>query len=274
MADTYFQRSKKDKDYTVMDNTFIRDSRLSWKSKGVMSYLLSLPEDWKIYISELKSHSSDGETSLRSALTELEKYGYLRRVQLKEDDGKFSGSKYEIIENPDAGKRDTVFPDTGNQSLLSTNIKPNTNTTKMSPPSRFSLPNKLFNAPDRRTDKDKKKEKWIHEKEKILGEYDFSDNVQCELCYYLDMLADLNALHSDITIRSQLKRLTTIPNDSGKIKVIKDTIARGWKSLDYAINDCTTRGKGSFDTAKNSSNQFKSADKDTRSEKYTGQEKF
>jgi hypothetical protein len=78
MAETKFIRGRKDRNYTVMDNTFLKDVRLSWKAKGVMAYLLSLPDDWQIYLSEIETHSPDGKSSLASAINELKEYGYLK----------------------------------------------------------------------------------------------------------------------------------------------------------------------------------------------------
>ena len=51
--ETKFIKTKKETNYTVLDNTFIQDTRLSWKAKGVMTYLLSLPDDWVIHLSEI-----------------------------------------------------------------------------------------------------------------------------------------------------------------------------------------------------------------------------
>ena len=58
---TVFIRTKKERNYTVMDNTFLRDERLSAKAKGIFAYILYLPEDWCIYQSELVKHFSDGK---------------------------------------------------------------------------------------------------------------------------------------------------------------------------------------------------------------------
>ena len=46
---TYFIRQERERNYTVMDNTFLKDKRLSWKAKGLFAYILSLPSNWKIY---------------------------------------------------------------------------------------------------------------------------------------------------------------------------------------------------------------------------------
>lgn len=137
MSETLFVREKKDRDYTVINNTFLRDERLSWQAKGVFTYLLSLPEDWVICMSEIETHASNGRDSLRRCIKELKEFGYLEHNQSKEG-GKFSTSVYKIIENPCAEKSDTEKPlaekpQAENPKLLNTNI-PNTdkqNTNKL-----------------------------------------------------------------------------------------------------------------------------------------------
>lgn len=132
MDKPYFIREPRDRSYTVVDNTFIRDERLSWRAKGLFTYLLSLPEDWKIYLSEIQKHSIDGETALRSAVSELVTYGYLETERRKDSSGRWCGIEYKIIEIPqespinkdssrDSGLRDTVLRDTVNQALVNTN---------------------------------------------------------------------------------------------------------------------------------------------------------
>lgn len=99
--DTKFIKTKKEKNYTVLDNTFIKDERLSWKAKGLMTYLLSLPDDWTIHLSEIEKHATDGKSALRSAINELKELGYLKAEQ-KRENNRFAEMVYIIIENPDS----------------------------------------------------------------------------------------------------------------------------------------------------------------------------
>lgn len=121
MAETYFIRHSKQRDYTVMDNTFLRDDKLSWKAKGLFAYILSLPEDWKIYLNELQTHATDGETSLRSAIKELTDNGYIVQKRLKDDKGRWASYVYQIIENPFVENLNVDNLDMENQVLLNTN---------------------------------------------------------------------------------------------------------------------------------------------------------
>ena len=130
---TQFIREKKERDFTVINNSVLKDARLSWKAKGLFCYLLSLPEDWIIYQSELLNHATDGRESLRNAIQELEQLGYLQIEKKRDDKGHFT-TMYRVIENPNetdgSRKPDTENPeretrygktDTENPTLLNTN---------------------------------------------------------------------------------------------------------------------------------------------------------
>ena len=65
--------------YVMMNKLFLSETKLSWKAKGVLSYLLSKPDDWKVIIESLIKQSTDGECSTRSALKELKEFNYLQR---------------------------------------------------------------------------------------------------------------------------------------------------------------------------------------------------
>ena len=126
--DTKFIKTKKEKNFTVLDNTFIKDTRLSWKAKGLMTYLLSLPDDWTIHLSEIEKHASDGKSALRSAINELKDLGYLKAEQ-KRENNRFAEMVYIIIENPDSPFTDfqqtenlqTENLNSENQTLQNTN---------------------------------------------------------------------------------------------------------------------------------------------------------
>ena len=70
-------RVNKDKNYTVMSNYHLRDKQMSLKAKGLLSIMLSLPEDWDYTIRGLVCICKEGETAVKSTLNELKKLGYL-----------------------------------------------------------------------------------------------------------------------------------------------------------------------------------------------------
>lgn len=80
-------RTAKESNYTVVDNGFISDPNLSWKAKGILLYLLSLPCDWNINLNEVQRHSTDGIKSLRTGIKELTDAGYTKRQPVRDENG-------------------------------------------------------------------------------------------------------------------------------------------------------------------------------------------
>lgn len=88
------------KEYTIMKNTHFRDKNLSLKAKGLLSMMFSLPDNWNFSTIGLTSMSSDGATSVRSALKELEEHKYLIRKQIRDNKGTIKDWEYQIFEVP------------------------------------------------------------------------------------------------------------------------------------------------------------------------------
>lgn len=136
-------RVLKDKNnpYLLLNKTCLQDNFLSWKAKGLHSYLMSLPDDWKINLNDLKKRSSCGRDATASALNELIKYGYVKRIARRDNNTKklLGGFDYEVYETPikiEEEKQNTVLPKNGfpenrenrkseNPSLLNNNNKLN-----------------------------------------------------------------------------------------------------------------------------------------------------
>lgn len=93
-------RVNKTKNYTVLSNYHFKEKEMSLKAKGLLSLMLSLPDDWNYSISGLVKLSKDGKDSVMSALGELEKFGYLIRTRVQNEKGQFSGVEYYIYEQP------------------------------------------------------------------------------------------------------------------------------------------------------------------------------
>lgn len=133
--------------YVMIDKTCLEDTRLSWKAKGLLAYLLSRPDDWEVRVKDLINRSRDGRDSVYAGLSELEKAGYLERTVIRDDKGrivKWVSMVYErpiekpedplpenpdvanpLPENPDLENPDTGNPDTENPDALLTNKSTN-----------------------------------------------------------------------------------------------------------------------------------------------------
>ena len=118
-------RIEKTRDYTVMSNHHLRDQGLSLKAKGLLSMMLSLPEEWNYTTRGLASICKEGTDSIGSALKELERTGYIVRNRLRDSKGKILDVEYVIYETPrrpDPARPkevspDTVYPDTENPDM-------------------------------------------------------------------------------------------------------------------------------------------------------------
>lgn len=86
---------------------------MSLKAKGLLSLMLSLPDDWNYSVSGLVTLSKDGKDSVMSALGELEDFGYLKRQRIVNSKGQFAGIEYNIYEEPQSEKPITDNPISG-----------------------------------------------------------------------------------------------------------------------------------------------------------------
>ncbi len=130
---------EKNKDYTVMSNYHLRDKRLSLKAKGLLSFMLSLPEDWDYSLNGLVAMCKEGRDAIQNTLDELKTYSYVKIEQLRSQKGLFE-YEYTIYEKPsniplkNQNLPHTSFPYmdepfTDNPLQLNTNIQ-NTNKQK------------------------------------------------------------------------------------------------------------------------------------------------
>ncbi len=126
-------RVEKNRDYTTMCNHHLREKKMSLKAKGLLSLILSLPDDWNYSISGLSAICKESRDGISATLKELEAFGYLERRQIRGDSGKFLDTEYVIYERPQRrvadiplqGLPDTEKPDTVNPKLDAPNtVKP------------------------------------------------------------------------------------------------------------------------------------------------------
>lgn len=92
---------KQENPFVQLDKYFLSDERLSWGAKGILAYILSKPDGWKINKEDLIKKSDDGKTKVESALLNLLACGYVNWYQLKGTDGTFGEWVYDVYERPD-----------------------------------------------------------------------------------------------------------------------------------------------------------------------------
>ena len=123
----------KTKDFTVMSNYHLRDRDLSYKAKGLLSFMLSLPDDWDYSLAGLCSISKESRDGIRSILKELQEHHYVEIEKVRGNKGYFEYN-YLIYEkphyididneksNPDTENPYLDVPDMENQPQINTNI--------------------------------------------------------------------------------------------------------------------------------------------------------
>ena len=124
-------RSNKVK-WTTVDNAWVKDPTLSARAKGLLLYILSLPDDWDLRMKELVTHFTDGIDGIRSSMKELSMHRYIDSNQRRDETGKIIGWDYTIFENPDEPqpeKPDMAKPYMAKPTLLNTNSILSTNKT-------------------------------------------------------------------------------------------------------------------------------------------------
>ena len=93
-------RVERTRDYTVMSNHHLKNRSLSLKAKGLLSVMLSLPDEWDYTLRGLASISREGVDAIREAIRELEDAGYIVRSRGRNEKGQLSGTEYVIYEHP------------------------------------------------------------------------------------------------------------------------------------------------------------------------------
>jgi hypothetical protein len=114
--------------YGIIPNEILNSKELSLSAKGLYGYLQSKPDGWRFSISRMASQLKEGKDAIRRAILELEKFGLLRRIPLKNKEGKWAGYDYELreglaenpptsseklAENPSTENPTTANPTTG-----------------------------------------------------------------------------------------------------------------------------------------------------------------
>ena len=234
-------RIHKTENYTVMSNQHLRNDKLTLKAKGLMSIMLSLPDDWDYSARGLATLSLDGEDAVKSALKELEEQGYLKRTPIR-DKGVIRDWQYDIYENPESIENITsapqgdfplvVEPLVGKQSQINTkeiNTKENNNTftnVKVEQPSVTPKRTPLVHTVS------KKKNLY----EKCLDEIDtYTDDT--ELRELLKTYLPIRFARKDIvinlpTFRGMLKTLSRVAvTREDKIKSIQQSIDRQYPTF-------------------------------------------
>lgn len=228
-------RVEKNDNFTMLSNHLFKDYSLTWKAKGMLSNMLSLPEDWDYSAKGLSKLTSDGIESTRSGLKELEEHGYLARRPIKKN-GKIVDWEYDIFEvprmkesdeenpdaekldvekpdeeNPDVGKPDVGEADTENQTQLSTNL---------------SIPKESKTEGSRTNVLNASKEAVVY--------YPLDDELNSVLLEYIEHRKRSKRSMTENMIHMLMEKLDEMaPDNKGKIEILKQSLINGWIGIDY-----------------------------------------
>lgn len=113
---------KRTNNFVMMDKGFLEDVRLSYKAKGILAYLLSKPDNWKVVVGNLVNYSKDGKASVYAGLKELSEFGYYKKIPIRDDKGHFVRWESTVYECPypltdfrQVGNPKMDCPEMGNQ---------------------------------------------------------------------------------------------------------------------------------------------------------------
>lgn len=93
-------RVERTKNFTVMSNHHLRDKTISLKAKGLLSQMLSLPDDWDYILRGLAAINKESIDTVRTAIHELEAAGYIVRSRIRDERGQLRGCEYFVYEYP------------------------------------------------------------------------------------------------------------------------------------------------------------------------------
>lgn len=244
-------RTEKVQNYSVIDNTVFKDRELSWKAKGLLCYLLSLPNDWKINVEDLITRSTDGDKSTRTALNELISAGYITKETVRKKNGMIEGCNYVVREKPlknecadttestpaETAETATTSPDAENGNpvkvgLLNTNI-PNTNNSSSNIHSEYYSQSSSRRATVSQSGKVKA---WVNSRVALAQSYRFNSEVSKLILQWFADLVEVGTLLPYNALQNQFDSLAKLSPQEQK-SVLEETVTNGWRSLKYSMDN-------------------------------------
>lgn len=232
-------RVNKSKDFTVMSNTHFREREMSLKAKGLLSLMLSLPDDWNYSVEGLTVICKENETAIKSTLDELKQFGYLTVVKKFPNETKSGRFEYEynVYEQPQ-GKQAVEkqgienlpleFLQVENQGQYNTNL-PNTEESKT-----------------KGIKKERKSKPSTYDD--ILSDIEDSELRELYL-EYIKMRKLIKAPMTDRALQILITKVNQLePNDVSRQKrLLEQSIANNWKSVYPLKDEAPQKGAPGFD---------------------------
>ena len=204
-------RIEKTNNYTVMSNYHLREREMSLKAKGLLSLMLSLPNDWDYTIEGLVTICKENETAIKSTLKELKDFGYLEILKVQNQKGQFE-YQYNIYEKPQSKKPEVENlgvenPQVENQGQLNTN--------------KQNIKNKK-----------EKKEKAKTDIDLVIDETNYNDDLKNMIYEFIKMRKTIKKPMTTIAVKRLINKLDKFTNnDKEKIQILDKSIFNSWQDI-------------------------------------------
>lgn len=235
-------RIHKSKDYTVMSNHHLKNKDLSLKAKGLLTLMLSLPDDWDYSILGLASLSKDGKDAVMNALNELSDFGYTEVETFRNDKGQYE-SIYNVYEFPNRETR-CGKSESGNPPQLNTN---NINTNKQSTNSIEDNSSRIINNTFKNISSSIKEKRKKEIDLSFVGS-SFIDTMERYISYRKELKKPLVQSSAESAYRNLLK----LSNQDARIadEIVEQSISNGWTGL-FELKQTTQYGSNNNQTSRN-----------------------
>lgn len=229
----------KNSNYTVMSNTHLKDRNLSLKAKGLLSIMLSLPEDWDYSINGLVAIcSKEKEHAIKSAINELKTNGYVN-VEKFHVNGRYQ-YEYNVYEEPINAIQEQKLQGVENQGV---EIQPVENHPLYKVTNKLNT-NKLNTNSNNLTQNSLLPKKSTKGNDRITKLFDLAsdfsvyrlDTVKTVLKDFINNSIQLKKTLTVISFQNQLKLLNNF-SDEEIIEIVQKTILRGWINVEYVIKN-------------------------------------
>ena len=220
-------RTHKNQNYTVMSNYHLKEKNMSLKAKGLLSVMLSLPDDWDYSLSGLIAICKENETAVKSALKELKDFGYIRIDKLMPNETESGRIEYvyNVFEQPqNIIKQEHKKQGLENQPLenqpIENQVQLNTNKQNT----------KELNTKKIKKKKNSKKDAKLDYIAKKCLEYDLAENVIELVCTFFSGLIDNGRLVTNEKINATLSVLAKVDTQT-QIKAIQLSLDKGYVNI-------------------------------------------
>ena len=221
-------RVERNAGYTVMSNHHLRNKNLTLKAKGLLSQMLSLPEDWDFTLAGLSYINREKIDAIREAIRELEKAGYIVRSRERDEKGRLRGADYVIYEQPQQPTLD--LPTLENPTLDNPTLeKPTLENRTLLNTNRLNT--KVLNTNNKKVSKEQSS-KPVENFNSIIEEATESEELRSALIEFVKFRKLVKKPMTNKALELIISKLNRLgSSDREKVEIINQSIERGWSGV-------------------------------------------